>query len=169
VVNQPASEVEPSIPMLLVGSQLVLVAVALRNIRRPGLMLAALGAALNLAVIVANGGMMPIAPETLQRAGRIEPWKIGDGSIGTHVARSKDVILRREDTRLEILADRFWTGLPAPLSSVFSVGDVLLLAGISVLVVRTMAARGADECPRGNSFFEESHDPRGTPQVGAAA
>ncbi|HEY3107227.1 MAG TPA: DUF5317 family protein [Chloroflexota bacterium] len=129
---------------LIVGSHAALVLVALLNLRVPGMIFAVAGLAMNLAVIVGNGGLMPIAPETIRAAGR-EAWKVGDGSPGTRVAQSKDIIRAREDTWLEPLADRYWTGLPGRLSAIFSAGDVVLLAGICTLVVRTMTAAA----PRG--------------------
>lgn len=131
---------------LILGSHAALVALALRNLRIPGLPLAALGLAMNLAVMAANGGLMPVAPETLAAAGRTEAWKIGDGSPGTRVARSKDVILRREDTVLEPLADRYIAALPVmPTTVIFSLGDVVLLGGLSWLVVRTMTRRDSHD------------------------
>jgi hypothetical protein len=122
---------------LIVGSHAGLVVVALRNLRSAGMAIAAAGLVMNLAVIVANGGLMPVAPETVRLAGR-EAWKVGDASPGTRVAHSKDIILAREDTWLEPLADRYWTGLPGRLSVIFSVGDAILLAGVCTLIVRTL-------------------------------
>lgn len=127
----------PAIALIL-ATHVALLAIAIRNHALPGAPLVALGLAMNLAVMAANGGLMPIAPDTLERAGRVEAWKIGDGSPGTRVASSKDIILPRDQTRLELLADRFWTGLPGRLSVVFSLGDVVLLSGIVILIVRTM-------------------------------
>ena len=124
---------------LIVGSHTALVLVALLNLRTAGMVFAAAGLAMNLAVIVANGGLMPVAPETVRLAGR-EAWKVGDASPGTRVAYSKDIIKAREDTWLEPLADRYWTGLPGRLGVIFSAGDVVLLAGVCTLVVRTMTA-----------------------------
>lgn len=166
VVYRPTSTNDALQAGLLIGSYLALLAVALRNLRLPGVAIVAVGVGLNLAVIAANGGMMPVAPETLQLAGRTQPWKVGDGSVGTHVARSKDVILRREDTWLEPLADRFWTGLPGRLDSIFSAGDVVLLAGLSFLIVRTLTTPVAR--PTDDSLIEEPHDPSSVPHVGVA-
>lgn len=130
-----------AIPLIL-GSHAALLALAVRNLRIAGASVAALGLAMNLAVMVANGGLMPVSPETLAAAGRTEAWKIGDGSPGTHVARSKDVILRAEDTWLEPLADRYVTPFPVGSTTViFSLGDVALLGGLSWLVVGTMTGR----------------------------
>lgn len=123
---------------LIVASHVGLLAVALRNWRLAGAGIAALGLAMNLAVMLTNGGLMPVAPETLARAGRVESWKIGDGTAGTRVAQSKDVILPADQISLEPLADRYWTHIPGRLSILFSVGDVVLLGGVALLIVRGM-------------------------------
>jgi Family of unknown function (DUF5317) len=125
---------------LIVGSHAALALVALLNLRTAGMLVAAAGLMMNLAVIVANGGLMPIAPETMRTAGR-EAWKVGDGQPGTRVAQSKDIITPRDDTRLELLADRYWTGLPGRLGVIFSAGDVVLLVGVCTLIVRTMTVK----------------------------
>jgi hypothetical protein len=136
---------------LIAGSHLALTVVALANRRLPGAPVVAAGLVLNLAVMLANGGLMPVAPETLQRAGRFEPWKVGAGTPGSRVASSKDVVLPAEQTRLEFLADRYWTGLPGRLGFIFSVGDVVLTAGVFIFVVSTLTtapgARARKESP----------------------
>jgi hypothetical protein len=123
---------------VLVGSQLALLVVALRNWRTFGVAVAGLGVAMNLAVMVANGGLMPISPETLAASGRTGSWRIGDGSPGTHLALSKDVIVPVAETRLELLADRFHAGVSKRLDVVFSLGDVVLLVGVAAGIVRAM-------------------------------
>jgi hypothetical protein len=138
-----ARELTPDLAgaVLLVGSHLALILVAAANARgrlRLPFALLALGAALNGAVMAANGGWMPISPETLVAAGRTEAWKVGDMRPGTRVAHSKDVLLAAAETRLEPLADRFRTGLPGRLNVVFSAGDVLLVLGAAGFVVRAM-------------------------------
>ena len=123
---------------LIVGSHLALVLVALLNNRLPGARVLLVGLAMNLACMLANGGLMPVAPETLAMAGRVEEWKIGAGATGTRVQGSKDVILPTDQTRLALLSDRYWSGLPGRLSILFSLGDVLLALGISTFVFATM-------------------------------
>jgi hypothetical protein len=154
VVYGPPELVDRAAITLIVASHAALLAVALRNWRLAGATIAALGVAMNLAVMLANGGLMPVAPETLARAGRVEAWKIGDGTPGTRVAQSKDVILPAADTWLEPLSDRYWTGLPGRLSILFSAGDVVLLVGVMFGIVRTMtyAQAGSTTSP------EEHHD-----------
>ena len=105
----------------------VLVAVV-RNLRIPGMALVALGAASNFAAIVANGGVMPTTIVALTAAG-LTP---------TEDFSNSEVI---EDPALAPLTDIF--ALPAwlPLSNVFSIGDVLIAAGI-VLVIALGMRRG---------------------------
>jgi hypothetical protein len=124
--------------VLIAGSHVALLLVALANRRLPGANAVAVGLAMNLAVMLLNGGLMPIAPDTLARAGRFEPWKVGDGTPGSRVASSKDVLMPADQTRLEFLADRYWTGLPGRLGFVFSLGDVVLTAGVFTFVVSTL-------------------------------
>lgn len=89
-----------------------IVAVALANAGIKGMALVAAGGALNLAVVVANGGM-PVDPTALAVAGASIPRD------ALHVPLS-------ETTALALLADR----LPmAVFRGVYSVGDVLLTAG----------------------------------------
>jgi hypothetical protein len=129
---------------LIVGSHAALVLVALLNNRLPGARVLFVGLAMNLACMLANGGLMPVAPETLAMAGRVEEWKIGAGTTGTRVQGSKDVILPADQTRLALLSDRYWTGLPGRLSVLFSLGDVLLAVGVSTFVFATMTKDSPD-------------------------
>jgi len=140
---------------LIVGSHVALAAIALANRRLPGATIVLAGLLLNSAVMLANGGLMPVAPETLARAGRFEPWKVGAGTPGSRVASSKDVVLPANQTRLEFLADRYWTGLPGRLGFIFSVGDAVLTAGVFVFVISTLTTapdvRARKETPSGGS------------------
>lgn len=105
----------------------VLVAVV-RNLALPGMILVAAGAACNLVAIVANGGVMPTTAAALATAG-MDP---ADGF-------SNSAILA--DPALAPLTDIF--ALPAwiPFANVFSVGDVLLGAGVAVVVAMGMRRR----------------------------
>ncbi len=91
-----------------------------------GMKILLLGLALNFTVMAANGGFMPISPQT---AGQLVPENVlldfqpGD-RFGT-----KDIYLTPEQTRLEWLADRFLT--PAWISHrvAFSFGDIFIAIG----------------------------------------
>ena len=81
----------------------------------PYLWLAALGGAMNLAAIVANGGVMPADADALAAAGVHQ--KAGDFANSTAVAHP----------RLGFLGDVFAVPSSWPVSNVFSAGDVVLV------------------------------------------
>jgi len=116
------------VPIYLGSTTLVLLAV-LRNLAIPGLALVALGAVSNLAAIVANGGYMPASPEALAALGR---------GIGSGYSNSAVV----EGPALAPLTDLF--ALPAwvPWANVFSIGDVLIAAGVGWAVAALVHGRG---------------------------
>ena len=95
-----------------------------------------MGLLANLAVIAANGGFMPIEPHIVQLLGHSD--RVQALEPGYRVHQAKDVILLREDTRLWILSDILVIPPPSPLRSAFSLGDVLLIAGLFVLIQRSM-------------------------------
>jgi hypothetical protein len=122
--------VMPQVLFLL--SHLLLIAFVWLNRRLAGMWLIGLGLACNLVVIVANGGLMPIAPETLVR---INPGvSLEQCTIGYHYGFSKDIILPREGTRLWLLSDALVLPAPFPWPTAFSLGDLLLGAAIVMLI-----------------------------------
>ena len=93
-----------------------------------------LGLLLNALVIVLNGGFMPVSPATAQRLVPELPsstWKTGN-----RFGYSKDILLAPENTRLELLADRFTTPPWLPQRAAYSVGDVLIATGAFWLLWR---------------------------------
>lgn len=100
--------------------------VVLANLRLPGLWLVALGAALNLAAIVANGGSMPASPAALASLG----MGIGGNTNSVVVA----------DPALALLTDIFALPSWLPLANVFSIGDVLIGIGVAVAIAAAMRA-----------------------------
>ena len=87
------------------------------NRRVGGLWLLALGATLNFTAIAANDGVMPARPEALASAGitQDDDEFVNSGAVA--------------DARLPWLGDVFAVPDPVPLHNVFSVGDVLIVAG----------------------------------------
>ena len=103
------------------------------NRRYRGLWLLALGAGLNLAVMAANGGLMPVAPTALQAMGDRQRHR-----IGATLPMSKDGALPDSAARLAPLDDRLVFRLGA-LHMACSIGDLLVLAGCLVTLGEELA------------------------------
>jgi hypothetical protein len=88
------------------------------NRSRAGLPLVFVGMALNSVAIAANDGVMPADRAALRRAGISE----SDGF------RNSDVVA---DAQVPWLGDVFALPEPAPFANVFSVGDVLIVMGVT--------------------------------------
>ena len=113
-------------------SHLLLLSFVWLNRRLVGIQIVGLGVLCNLAVILTNGGFMPITPETLVR---INPGSTLDHwTVGFHYGNSKDVILLAQDTNLWVLSDILVLPPPFPWPTAFSAGDLLIAAGIIVLL-----------------------------------
>jgi hypothetical protein len=90
-----------------------------------GVWLVAIGSALNLVVIAANAGRMPVAPDL---AGSLAQR----GHLGQYV-------LMGPDTHLNWLAD--WIGLNAGPAEAYSPGDLVGAVGLAVVIVLAMRSR----------------------------
>jgi hypothetical protein len=92
----------------------------------PGMPVLLGGLILNLLVIAANGGWMPISPETASHlAGGSN---ISFSSPGSRFGQ-KDILLLPQNTRLVFLSDRFLLPAFFPYQVAFSLGDVLVAIG----------------------------------------
>lgn len=113
--------------LALVSSQTLLLAFAWLNRNLPGFLLLGGGLTLNLLVILANGGLMPISPETVQA---LAPQASQDAwQVGARLGATKDLVLPPEAIRLDWLSDRFVLPTWFPKRAAFSIGDVLIGAG----------------------------------------
>lgn len=117
-------------PPLYVASTALVALVALRNARQPGVALVALGAALNLVAIAANGGWMPADPGALAALGRTL-----DG------AAYSNSVAGGGGTALWPLTDVFAMPRWLPGANVFSVGDACISLGVLGWVVVAMRRR----------------------------
>ena len=116
-----------------VASSFLVFAALLRNVRVPGMAVAAVGAACNLLAITANGGYMPADPAGVAA--------LGLASSGY----TSSVILT--DPALPFLTDIFTMPAWMPAANIFSIGDVLL--GVGVALTIALAMRGTS--PAGQS------------------
>jgi Family of unknown function (DUF5317) len=85
--------------------------------RLRGVWIVAIGAALNLVVVIANGARMPVAPAL---AGQL-----------VQLGHSGQYVVMGSGTHLNWLAD--WIGVPGPLGGAYSPGDVVVAIGIAVV------------------------------------
>lgn len=119
-------------PPIYVASTAVVIGAVLANRAVTGMVIVALGAASNLAAIVANGGYMPADPDAVAALGGGHPTGYSNSAI---VA----------DPALAPLTDIFALPTWVPFANVFSIGDVLI--GIGVVVVIVAAMRGGSRTP----------------------
>ena len=95
------------------------------NRHLPGEWLITLGAALNLIAIAANGGTMPATAWAWRTAGFATPTdSFGNSSLA-------------QSARVPWLGDVFAVPANWPLSNVFSIGDVVIVLGLTYLVHRS--------------------------------
>ena len=84
------------------------------------------GLVLNMIVMLANSGFMPINPNTAERI--VGSEKIVSYELGSRIGY-KDILLSKNETRLEWLADRFLPPVGFPYQVAFSLGDVFIAFG----------------------------------------
>ena len=112
-------------------SYLLLISFIILNLPRPGIAIIGIGLLLNFLPIVANGGLMPVTAENLAEIGelhRIEGRREGDA-----IPYTKNVLKSKENTHVYELSDRLVWDNPV-FFRVFSIGDVVIAAGLVVVV-----------------------------------
>ena len=113
---------------VLVISQLLLLGFVWFNRDLVGFRILGLGLILNLLVIILNGGLMPLAPETAQALyPEVSPsaWQ-----IGSRPGMSKNILLLYENTRLAFLSDSILLPAWFPWTRALSPGDLLIALGV---------------------------------------
>lgn len=112
----------------------------LANRRVPGMWLVAAGLVANASVILTNGGLMPTNESALLRAGALQGIQVSREHPGIRLARSKDVLLPVEQTRIWWLSDTL-VSPPMPRRKAMSVGDLLVAAGVVFAIVQVSRGR----------------------------
>ena len=117
--------------VLLLGlsiSYLLLIAVVIANRRLWGMRVMAAGLALNITAMTLNGGLMPVTPETLDRAGLSN--LAAETGLGHAIPGTKDVLLDRSSVKLYPITDVLVT--PNYSRQAYSIGDLIIVAGVLV-------------------------------------
>lgn len=110
--------------VLWLASYVLLVSFLVLNHALRGVLLVAAGVACNLCAILANGGLMPVLRSALAAAG------------GRYEVHNNSIQLGRP--HLAFLVDRWAAPSWVPLANVYSVGDVLIGAGVLLTVILVM-------------------------------
>jgi hypothetical protein len=121
---------------VLILSQIALIFITLLNHRIPGAKLFALGIILNTTVMAANGGWMPVTPETDQF---VHPQRVVE--VQERPPSSKGMIIPRAETNLWILSDIIRVSLPGRRTAM-SLGDLLLILGAAQFIFQSTSRSG---------------------------
>jgi hypothetical protein len=114
-------------PLVYVASTLAVFGFVLRNVSVPGFAAIAVGAASNLAAIVANGGYMPASAAAID-------------AMGPGPSRGYSNSVELANPMLAPLTDIFALPTWLPFANVFSVGDVLIAVGVVVAIAQVSCA-----------------------------
>jgi hypothetical protein len=133
-VGRSWSFVAANRPAIIIGTYFLVLLGLARNWRLAGMAVVTLGFALNFAVILANGGQMPVTRETIETSG--QGWLLNDLHDGQPILQSKDILLPKDETRLWALSDIFIT--PPPVRRAASLGDFVTYAGVALVIVMAM-------------------------------
>lgn len=112
------------------------------NRRLWGVLLIGLGLCLNLAVMLANGGFMPIEPGTIASAGM--SWQLATATIGHTLPHSKDILLNAGAIRIAPLRDWIIMNRFPWIGRILSPGDLVVVLGLLVTLAETVRVLWTD-------------------------
>lgn len=114
--------------ILLASSLILLLLFCFLNLNKLSFLPITTGFLVNFAVIILNGGLMPISPETIHR---LIPNTTQDfWTLGQRLGYGKDIVLQESQTKLAFLSDRFVTPQWIHYPVAFSLGDILISLGV---------------------------------------
>jgi Family of unknown function (DUF5317) len=131
---------------VLMLSYALLLIVIWQNRALPGIWLIGAGLVANFAVMVLNGGYMPITPQALAQAGFAHSAL--SAQAGARVLATKDIVLPHDATIAWWLSDIFVLPPPFPLPTVFSAGDTMVALGAFWFLQNGMRVSRAESDPR---------------------
>jgi len=118
--------------IILIISYLVLIYVSLKNLRLPGFKYITMGVLLNGFVIIVNGGKMPVIinKQIAQYA----------DAVTNLSEQGKNLIysINNSNALFVFLGDVLPLPSPFPESSILSVGDILIFAGLFILIQKAI-------------------------------
>jgi len=124
--------------VLLPLAHLLLVPFLLRNFSFWGIRLILMGLLLNLAVMVANGGLMPVDGAAVEAVGRRDPAALAPSE---HIPGSKNVLMLGDEIRLRPLSDVLVLPVPRPFTRAISLGDLFVLAGVAITCAEVLSPK----------------------------
>lgn len=127
------------LPLLLPIAHLLLLPFLLRNLSFWGIRLILLGLLLNLAAMLANGGLMPVESAAVEAVGRQQSAELKPGE---HIPGSKNVLVEAKTVHLRALSDVLVLPVRRPFTRAVSVGDLLVLVGAVIAYIEVARRRG---------------------------
>ncbi|MFA4931291.1 MAG: DUF5317 domain-containing protein [Caldisericia bacterium] len=129
---------EALVAVIYVVTLCVLAAFLVTNRRVLGVPILLAGLMLNMLVISANAGRMPVSVAALDAAGRVE-----EADLLRLRGAAANCVLMNDSTRLNMLGDNIVIRLGGPVGSAYSVGDLVALAGEAVVVFGVLRTKPA--------------------------
>lgn len=130
-------------------SMFILVGWVALNWRIPGMLVIGLGLVSNTLAIICNGGLMPTTREAVSAVGNVADHVLINGRYVLH----NSVLLPDDQIWLRPLTDIFVLPggtpfTPGGVPQIFSIGDVLIAAGICLLVYSILRPPMAQQQPQ---------------------
>lgn len=126
---EPVAASREWLPYLLPLAHLILLPFLIVNLWSWGVRLILIGLMLNVTVMLANGGLMPVEGRAVEAVGTRDIGGLADGEM---IPRTKNVLRAADEIRLRELSDVLVVQLPKPFTRAVSPGDLLVVTGVVV-------------------------------------